>query len=255
MHQVRFMHGNVFIDEREFRVSNLCSAFSYCLTLLGTFYVWHGKGSLREERQAALGYTLSLAAESNPVELVEQESDYNELFWMMLGDADYAKADYWKWRPDLAKALPRIWRVDALSAPHLTIVPAFSTESNVDASVYLLDCIWELFVVVGMKARKTRQDIHLALSVARDLSSQIAANRPFMPPIHVLILPSKIPLDLRQHFRDLDDEHINGTFLPDHMNLLELSEALADLETVRWEKTRLNDHTMLPLGIDPTCLS
>jgi hypothetical protein len=67
-----------------------------------------------------------------------------------------------------------------------------------------------------------------------------------MPPIHVLILPSKIPLDLRQHFRDLDDEHVvrrrgaiflmtdtapfqNGTFQPDHMNLLELSEALADV--------------------------
>jgi len=67
-----------------------------------------------------------------------------------------------------------------------------------------------------------------------------------MPPIHVLILPSKIPLDLRQHFRDLDDEHVvrrrgvsflitdiapfqNGTFIPDHMNLLELSEALADV--------------------------
>jgi hypothetical protein len=49
----------------------------------------------------------------------------------------------------------------------LTIVPAFSTESNVYASVYLLDCIWELFVVVGMKARNTRRDIHLALSVAR----------------------------------------------------------------------------------------
>jgi hypothetical protein len=138
MHQVRLVHGNVFIDEHDFvsiivggyvfirwadmsskDVSNLCSAFSYCLTLLGTYYVWHGKGSLPGERQAALGYALSLAAESSPVELIEQESDDDEMFWMMLGNADYAKAEYWKWRPDLATALPRIWRVDASSAPHV----------------------------------------------------------------------------------------------------------------------------------------
>ena len=99
-------------------VSNLCSAFSYCLTLLGTCYVWHGKGSLPGERQAALEYALSFVTGSRPVELVEQVSDDNEMFWMMLGDADYARADYWKWRPDLAAtALPRIWRVDASSTP------------------------------------------------------------------------------------------------------------------------------------------
>jgi hypothetical protein len=81
-----------------------------------------------------------------------------------------------------------------------------------------------------------------------------AAGRPFTPPIHVLILPSKIPLDLRLHFRDLDEERVNGTYQPDHMNLLEMSEALSDLEVVKWEKSRLKDLTMLPLGIDPTCL-
>ena len=41
------------------------------------------------------------------------------MFWMMLGDADYARAEYWKWRPNSATALPRIWRVDASSAPHV----------------------------------------------------------------------------------------------------------------------------------------
>lgn len=254
MHQVRLVHGNVFIDELEFNVSNLCSAFSYCLTLLGTCYVWHGKGSLPGERQAALGYALSFAVESSPVELVEQESDDNEMFWMMLGNDDYARADYWKWRPDLETALPQIWRVDSSSAPYLTTVQTFTTQSNVDLSVFLLDCIWELFVIVGTKARTARRDIRLALSTARDLSSLNAVRRPFTPPIHVLILPSKIPLDLRLHFRDLDEERLNGTYQPDHMNLLELSEALSDLERVRWEKSRLNDLTMLPLGIDPTCL-
>jgi len=53
------------------------------------------------------------------VELVEQESDDNEMFWMMLGNDDYARADYWKWRPDLATAMPRIWRVDSSSTPYV----------------------------------------------------------------------------------------------------------------------------------------
>ena len=91
--------------------------------------------------------------------------------------------------------------------------------------MYLFDCIWELFVVVGTKARSSKRDIRLALSAAmvcrlyllpvrtnyailQDLSSRNAADRPFKPPIHVLVLPSKLPLDLRLHFRDIDEEHI-----------------------------------------------
>jgi hypothetical protein len=69
-----------------------------------------------------------------------------------------------------------------------------------------------------------------------------------MPPIHVLILPSKLPLDFRLHFRDLDEEYMvcrvgtslvspahwclapkNGGSLPEHMNLLVMSEAMSDV--------------------------
>jgi hypothetical protein len=103
-------------------ISNLCSAFSYCLTLLGTSYVWYGKGSLPRERQTALEYAQSLTTEgSSLVELIEQESDDNEFFWMMLGDAGYASADYWKWRPKLPTTLPRIWRVDPSAAPYVRV--------------------------------------------------------------------------------------------------------------------------------------
>ena len=143
MHQVRWMQGNILIDEHDLvgtmlfgekplqrradtysqHVSNLCSAFSHCLTLLGTSYAWYGKGSLPKERQAALEYAQSLTTKgSNLVELIEQESYDNELFWMMLGDAGYANADYWKWRPKLPTTLPRIWRVDASTAPYVRVV-------------------------------------------------------------------------------------------------------------------------------------
>jgi hypothetical protein len=118
-----------------------------------------------------------------------------------------------------------------------TTVPAFFTQSNIDLSVYLLDCIWELFVIVGTNARKARRDIRLALSTGRVranftifhsvlrelqvLLSQNAASRPFTPPIHVLILPSKIPLDLRLHFRGFDEERVvrrMGVFFTNSVN-------------------------------------
>ena len=46
-------------------------------------------------------------------------------------------------------------------------VPTFSTQLKVDSSVFLIDCIWELFVLVGTRARGSRQDIRLALSSAK----------------------------------------------------------------------------------------
>ena len=80
-------------------------------------------------------------------------------------------------------------------------------------------------MLVGTKARGSRQDIRLALSSAKvhkgllyfkhsplkcsqDLSLRNAVDRPLTPPIHVLILPSKLPLDFRLHFRDLDEEYM-----------------------------------------------
>lgn len=76
--------------------------------------MWHGRGAREEERDAALKYAHVLAAKgSTVVKLVEGESDDDEMFWMMLGEDDYAKADYWQWRRTWSEPDPRIWRLDA----------------------------------------------------------------------------------------------------------------------------------------------
>ena len=94
-------------------VQNLCSGYSYCTSILETFYVWHGRGSSAAEQRAALAYAKQLApAEENIVKLTEDESQEEEMFWMMLGDGDYANADYWKWRSNALFLDPRIWVVD-----------------------------------------------------------------------------------------------------------------------------------------------
>lgn len=95
-------------------VRNLCSGFSYCLTILDTVYVWHGCGSTVLERKAAVKYAESLVRTSAPpVELLEGENDSDEMFWMILGDEQFAKADYWQWRKTSPIIDPSIWKVEA----------------------------------------------------------------------------------------------------------------------------------------------
>lgn len=47
------------------------------------------------------------------IELAEGSSDGDEMFWLILGEGEYAKADYWRWKPSAGSALPRAWQVDA----------------------------------------------------------------------------------------------------------------------------------------------
>lgn len=79
------------------------------------------------------------------------------------------------------------------------------------------------------------------------MASLVAASKPFSPTIHVLILPTQLPLDMRHAFRDLDELALvrfyrfnravqlkrffcgndqNGGFVPDHMNILSTQQAI-----------------------------
>jgi len=80
---------------------------------LGTVYVWYGQGSTSRERQAALRYARSLELGTPTIELYEGGKNSDEVFWMVLGNEDFASADYWKWRSISSVIDPRIWRVDA----------------------------------------------------------------------------------------------------------------------------------------------
>jgi hypothetical protein len=97
----------------------MCSAFSYCFSLLGSIYVWHGCGSTPKEREASMEYAHMLSPDPvTPIELLEGGNDADETFWMMLGDEEFAKADYWRWRHSWLDYDPRIWRVDTTNAPN-----------------------------------------------------------------------------------------------------------------------------------------
>lgn len=112
--------------------------------------------------------------------------------------------------------------------------------------------------MVGREARGDRSSIKLALIIAKvrlpsprisciltrlQRFAQISASsRPFTPTVHVLVLPSRLPLDLRLNLRELDDAELasnhmfscspsseaidqNNNEIPDHMNLLSFDQA------------------------------
>ncbi|KAL0956471.1 hypothetical protein HGRIS_002617 [Hohenbuehelia grisea] len=252
MHLIRSYRGVIYIDEFDLGITTLCSGFSYCVSVLDSVYVWHGRGSTSEERIAALNYARSIC--SNPAsiqELIEGETDDDEMFWMILGTDEYANADHWRWRRSANVRDPKIWRVDAQQGENPVVrIDSLSEERSLQDSVYVVDCIWELFVLVGRSARGARESIGLAVSFAMDLSAYCASSRPFLQPVHILILPSQVPCDLRMSLRDMEELWLNEGDVPDHMNLLSYENALKHLQTDAWDARTLRDHTMLPLGVD-----
>lgn len=146
--------------------------------------MWYGKGSIQKEKLATLEYARSIAVSPDSVvELSEGENDDDEMFWMILGERDYAQADYWQWRRSSPIRSPRIWRIDqhqpvrdsaqTLSITYLLLYAQFTHDVSVDLPwmslhdhVYVVDNVWEYFVLIGSNARGKRTETRLALEIA-----------------------------------------------------------------------------------------
>lgn len=82
---------------------------------MGKLYVWNGRGSSEDERQVAQTYAATLSQTS--LQIVEfEEGSEDEIFWMILGQADYASAHHWKFRDVLDRLGARIYAVDSSKA-------------------------------------------------------------------------------------------------------------------------------------------
>ena len=220
-------------------ISNLCSAFSYVIVVLGQVYVWHGRGSLPTEQSQAMSYAAFISADSLPVtELNEGAED--SMFWTYLGDNRWASAGFWSERRTMQRKAQSVWRVESPRVctiatavqghckrqipRQIHFIPFFGDWDFDHGAIYVIDGILELFILVGKDARSQRNDIRLALALAevcgmstqdrtepeshesQGISSATANQRPFEAPVHVVILPSQLPLDLRVgHTRFLDE--------------------------------------------------
>lgn len=251
LHCVR-MHGSHFVVVEEVEVASrsICSAFSYCLAILEAIFVWHGRGSLPTERSVAQDYAKSIANEG--VEISElEEGEEDDLFWMMLDENGYANAGYWRFRSQLPPHMipsPRLWTV--LQSALQPIIPFCAADLTKD-SILMYDGVFELFVLVGEDARDRRADIRLAIAAAEGVAAASAVTRSFPPPVHVLIFPTRIPIDLRANFRGMDKSEADEAPPPDHINLLTLEEAHQQLDQQEWTLRQLKDPQFLPLAISP----
>jgi len=83
--------------------------------VLDAIFVWHGKGSLDEERHAALGYAKSMCVEGTSIQEFN-EGNEDPMFWMFLGEEAFAGADFWKFRRReggmMVRSLSRLYSVD-----------------------------------------------------------------------------------------------------------------------------------------------
>ncbi|KZV97745.1 hypothetical protein EXIGLDRAFT_729858 [Exidia glandulosa HHB12029] len=257
MHRVRTVGNAVFIEQLDLAISNLCSGYSYCLSILGALYVWHGRGSPEAERQQALTYANTMLLAEGMEEVTElSEGAEDEMFWAILGDEPYANAEYWQWRLDLPHVAPRMFRIDSSRGKDaVKHIPNFAAREIASDGVYVVDGVFELFVLVGAQARGKRTDIRLALYIAENISMAVARHRPFDPVIHALVMPSLWPLDLKALFRDFDEAAHNEGTEPEHMNVIAYEEAHDHMSRHEWPSSQLSDLHFLPLGVSPDMLT
>ncbi|CAE7094479.1 unnamed protein product [Rhizoctonia solani] len=254
MHCTRRLGDACFTDEVDFHVSNLCSAYSYCVTVLDAVYVWHGRGATQPEREATAAYGRMITGPEKEIEEFEEGKE-DPMFFMLLGDHAWANADYWKYRAPLSKVAnrPRMFLINARNKKQPVSCHIPSVNKIAPDAILVLDGILEMIVIVGPEARGRRTDILLAVHIAISVATSVETKRPFVPPVHLVVLPSKLPLEVKAgFFRFASDEHVNPAGVPSHMHLLTLSEASEQLSAITFPMTKLRDPTFLPLGIHPT---
>lgn len=254
MHRVHQIGDCMFVDEIDLGVWNLCSAYSYCLSILGTIYIWHGRGSSEDEQKVALTFAATISQKSLPM-IEFNEGSEDSVFWMILGQAGYANAHHWKFRNHLDRLGARIYAIDSSKTrTPVQALPSAAARELVEGA-FVIDCRLEVYILIKAEARGKRTDIQLALTLAENIASAAAHKRPFTPPVHVVVLPSKLPLELRAALRFCEEDTMNGGEVPDHMNLVTLSDAVDHMRRSIWPRSALADTKFLPVGVDPCMLS
>ncbi|EPQ26197.1 uncharacterized protein PFL1_06133 [Pseudozyma flocculosa PF-1] len=263
------------VTQVDLATSNLCSGDSFVAAILGNSLVWHGRGSERKTREAARRFAEALEVEATGKcggRIAENKEGREDGFFWDLFDRSQAYAS--AWYHGLARSVSaRGWRGAVqlfdlgLERGTLTLHPAIEPDclgqmdllsAQRQDEVSLLNLSnRELFVVVGRRARDQRVKIlagcMLADRLAEHLESQ-PGNEAGRPAAHVVVLPSRVPREIRaaaRYWCQTGDE-LDGDGDGDgdiKMNVKTTREAVRDLTTDRWPRERLLDPSYLPVGI------
>ncbi|TLD30335.1 hypothetical protein PspLS_02001 [Pyricularia sp. CBS 133598] len=200
----RRFQGQVTFDEVDFSPHSLCSGFPYLITQNGKCFLWKGKGSDVDELSCArlIGMDLALMGE-----LVEVD-DGNETpeFWNIFdGQMRAGSADHWRLKPNYQKYCGRLFRSDAGDQQQIAEISPFSQVDLDPAGIYIIDCFFEMYIVVGYGAQPQYASFRNALDFAQEYAILASSmeDRPFVP-ISTVVLEG-IPRDLKSVFRKWRD--------------------------------------------------
>ena len=115
-------------------------------------------------------------------------------------DASSGGLQHWRFRRSYGGDAPAVYAVSGGQASYL----GDNTLSSLPIDlVQIVELPFELFVLVPPAARGKRADLATALRAAEARSSSLAhvGDKPFRPPVHALVFPSVVPLDLACCFR------------------------------------------------------
>ncbi|KAJ1031142.1 hypothetical protein NDA18_002361 [Ustilago nuda] len=265
------------IQQVDLRTANLCSGDSFVFSVLSTLGVWHGRGSSESVRAAAVRFAQALAKATSSgvrstqdVAEVEEGSEDNP-FWNVFDKTEtYASA--WSHRHmEVTRSDDSSLLDIELDGRELRLTP-FSTRGYFGADDLLLPTRSntisilnlrgrELYVVVGKDARGDRVRLAAAIHAADELAAQLqtrlrsaAASVATIiprPAVHVLILPSKLPSEVRAASRVWSDDIVG--MLQDksasRMNVHSSTSALEQLSKLSWPRWTLLDLDYLPVGV------
>lgn len=173
--QVKHANNKTRATEIEPKVNLLNSGDSFVLVTPETLYVWHGKGSVPQEREYALALSETFKATQN-VEIIEEGKETDK-FWITLGvpsdlvelyssmgiemDAQYPTS------PALQKGYEaRLFQCSNVTGRFLVDeITHFSQDDLVDEDVMMLDAGSEIYVWVGTKSNE--EEKAEAMEVAR----------------------------------------------------------------------------------------
>lgn len=259
------------IQQVDLRTGNLCSGDSFVYTAPSTLGVWHGRGSSVSARAAAVRFAQALAkSASTGAGLTEtEEGREDSLFWKLF-DKTEAYASAWSYRHFAASDDSSLIDIE-LQGRDLRLAAytdkgyfgaddlLLPTRSNKVSILNLRDR--ELFVVVGKDARSDRLQLACAIHAAESLAAQLQAKSRAIaasistvvprPAVHVLVLPSKLPLEVRAASRVWSDDvagHLQGDAAA-RMNVHSAASALEQLSKREWPRWALQDASYLPVGV------
>ncbi|CBQ67878.1 related to glycinamide ribonucleotide transformylase [Sporisorium reilianum SRZ2] len=265
------------IQQVESRTSDLCSADSFVSCALSTIRVWHGRGSPASVRAAAVRFAQALAKSASTgartaLDIVEvEEGAEDSSFWKVF-DKTEAYASAWSHRHhELAlsddsslldvEVQGRELRLVLLSekgyyGAHDLLLPTRSSKISI---LTLRDR--ELYVIVGQDARSDRLKLACAIAAAEELARQLQdtlrasvsslATVVPRPAVHVVVLPSKLPCEVRAASHVWSDQVVDylQADAASRMNVHSSTSALQQLAQRSWPRWALLDADHLPVGV------